>query len=116
MFTFDESFDYDPTYELQRDYYGRFFISIVGVILFFEFLKGQISEIDLLQLIPGLYFFLFFIFLLLSVIFANFLFRSAIQIDNLKVYGSKIESKIKMGILLKLSFFFFFCFFISCLK
>lgn len=62
MFTLDDTFSVDSIYINQGDYYGKVFFYFFGVISFFELLRTQISEVELLQLVPGFYFFLFFVF------------------------------------------------------
>lgn len=107
MFTLDDNFISDLFYTLQTDFYGKGILYFFGVVLFFEILRNQISEIDLLQLIPGFYFFLFFISFLFFVIFSDFFLRIPLEIDNIKGYGTKLKNKMELNILLKFSFFLF---------
>jgi hypothetical protein len=107
MFTLDENFDSDFVSTRQSDFYGKGIVYFFGVILFFEILRNQISEIDLLQLIPGFYFFLFFISFLFFIIFSDFFLRIPLEIDNIKGYGTKLKNKMELNILLKFSFFLF---------
>lgn len=107
MFTLDENFDADFVSTRQSDFYGKGIVYFFGVILFFEILRNQISEIDLLQLIPGFYFFLFFISFLFFINFSDLFLRIPLEIDNIKAYGTKTKSKMEISILLKFSFFLF---------
>jgi hypothetical protein len=56
-----------PSYLVQRDLYVKAFVYAGGVLIFIDFLRGQISEVNILQLIPGFFFLLlvsFFIFII----------------------------------------------------
>lgn len=107
MFALDDTFLFESFYVFQTDFYMKGLVYFTGVILFFELLRNQISEVDLLQLIPGFYFFLFFISFLFLIYSSDTLFRIPVEIDNLRGYGTKVTSKIQMNILLKVSFFLF---------
>lgn len=107
MFALDDTFLFEIFYVAQTDFYLKGFIYFTGVILFLEILRTQISEVDLLQLIPGFYFFLFFISFLTIFFFSETLLRVPSEIDNLKVSGTRVTNKIELNILLKISFFLF---------
>lgn len=106
MFTLEEVFLFEIFYIVQTDFYLRIILYFTGIFTFLELLRLQVSEVDVLQLVPGFYFFLFFISFLYFYFFSEALFRIPIEIDNLKVYGTKVTSKFEINILLKLSFFF----------
>ena len=107
MFALDDTFLFEIFYVAQIDFYLKGFVYFTGVILFLEILRNQISEVDLLQLIPGFYFFLFFVSFLTIFFFSETLLRVPSEIDNLKVSGTKVTNKIEFNILLKISFFLF---------
>jgi hypothetical protein len=107
MFALDDTFLSEILYVFQTDFYLKGLAYVTGVILFLELLRTQISEVDLLQLIPGFYFLLFFISFLTLFFFSELFFRIPYEIDNLKSYGTKVTSKIEIKILLKISFFLF---------
>ena len=107
MFTLEENFRSDEFYTFQTDFYLKGIFYFFGVIILLEILRSQISEVELLQLVPGFYFFIFFIAFLFLIIVSNFLFRFPIEIDNLKGYGTHITSKMEINIGLKFSFFLF---------
>ena len=68
MFALDDTFLSEIFYVIQTDFYMKGIVYFTGVILFFEILRSQISEVDILQLIPGIYFLLFFISFLLLIL------------------------------------------------
>ena len=55
MLNLDETFEINNTYVVQRDLYLRGFLYSFGVIVFIELVRAQVAEVDLLQLIPGLF-------------------------------------------------------------
>jgi hypothetical protein len=116
MFALDDTFLSEIFYVIQTDFYMKGIVYFTGVILFFEILRSQISEVDILQLIPGIYFLLFFVSFLLLIFSSDLLFRLPIEIDNLKSYGTKVTSKVEMNILLKISFLLFFSLLIAVLN
>ena len=61
MFNIDETTELKVYYLLQKDLYMRGFLYSVGVFLFIDLVRSQISEVNLLQLIPGFYLLLLFI-------------------------------------------------------
>ena len=116
MFALDDTFLSEIFYVIQTDFYMKGIVYFTGVILFFEILRSQISEVDILQLIPGIYFLLFFISFLLLIFSSDLLFRLPVEIDNLKSYGTKVTSKVEINILLKISFLLFFSLLIAVLN
>ena len=116
MFALDDTFLSEIFYVIQTDFYMKGSVYFTGVIHFFEILRSQISEVDILQLIPGIYFLLFFVSFLLLIFSSDLLFRLPIEIDNLKSYGTKVTSKVEINILLKISFLLFFSLLIAVLN
>jgi hypothetical protein len=66
MLNLEETLSIIPSYLVQRDLYVKAFVYAGGVLIFID-LRGQISEVNILQLIPGFYFspscFFFLLFL-----------------------------------------------------
>jgi hypothetical protein len=56
MLNLEETLSIIPSYLVQRDLYVKAFVYAGGVLIFIDFLRGQISEVNILQLIPGFYF------------------------------------------------------------
>jgi hypothetical protein len=107
MFTLEDSLIFDSCYTLQIDLYTRIVPYVCGVILFFELLKSQISEIDLLQLIPGFFFLLFLLLYIFLSGFSDFFFFVLKTSEGRKRLGTKAKLRLDFSILLKFSFFFF---------
>jgi Sec-independent protein secretion pathway component TatC len=107
MFHIEETLYILPSYLVQRDFYVKAFVYAGGVLIFFDFLRAQISEVNILQLIPGFIFFLVivsFFFLLTS---SNVLIRIPFEMDKEITYGTKTTTKKIIMILGKFSFFIF---------
>jgi hypothetical protein len=103
MLNLEETLSIIPSYLVQRDLYVKAFVYAGGVLIFIDFLRGQISEVNILQLIPGFYFSpsCFFLFLLFL---SNLLIRIPLKLINKKL-GTKTTTK-KNLVLVKFSFIF----------
>lgn len=108
MLNLTESLEKAFYYNNQRDFYLKCFLYSFAVIIFIEIIRNQVSEISLLQLIPGFYLVLLFLSLILLVISSDFNFRFPTEIDNKKEYGTKMLTKKAFFLILNLSFFFLF--------
>ena len=107
MFGLDDTFFLEIAYIAQIDFYTKSVIYLTGVIVLLDLLRSQVPEINLLQLVPGFYFFLFFLSFLILLFFAETLSRLTYELDNLKISGTRVTNKIELKILLKISFFLF---------
>jgi hypothetical protein len=107
MFHIDETLLILPSYLIQRDFYVKAFVYAGGVLIFFDFLRGQVSEVNILQLIPGFYFFLLLLSFLFLLIFSNVLIRTPFEIDKEKSLGTKTGRRKEILILGKFCFFIF---------
>jgi hypothetical protein len=107
MFNLDETLSIIPSYLVQRDLYVKAFVYTGGVLVFIDFLRGQISEVNILQLIPGFYFFLILVSFLFLVVSSNLFTRIPFEIDKQKSWGTKTTTKNEIWVLLKFSFFIF---------
>jgi hypothetical protein len=104
MLNLEETLSIIPSYLVQRDLYVKAFVYAGGVLIFIDFLRGQISEVNILQLIPGFYFSpscFFFIF----IIFVKSLIRIPLKLINKKL-GTKTTTKNEILVLVKFSFYF----------
>ena len=108
MFFVDDNFSQDASYSFQFDFYLRGVCYFLGVIILLEILRNQITEVDLLQLIPGFYFFIFLLAVLFLVYVSYFIGHFPFEIDILKEYGTNMRSKMLMNIFFKFSFLLFF--------
>ena len=108
MLNLDETLITTSTYNLQRDLYIKSFIYSFAVIIFVDILRSQVSEVNLLQLIPGFYLILLFISFIYLVFFSNLLTYIPFQNDNNKSLGTKTTNKLETTVLLKFSVFLLF--------
>jgi hypothetical protein len=107
MLNLEETLSIIPSYLVQRDLYVKAFVYAGGVLVFVDFLRGQISEVNILQLIPGFYFFLLFVSFLFLLVSSNLLTRIPFEIDKQKSWGTKTTTKNEILVLVKFSFFVF---------
>ena len=110
MLNLDETVENNNSYLIQRDLYLRGISYSLGVISLINIVRGQVAEVDLLQLIPGFYLILLFIAFLFLVSFSDFFNRVPFESDTNKSAGTKTIEKLENGILTKFGFFlFYFC-------
>lgn len=109
MLNLDETVETNNSYIVQRDLYLRGFLYSCGVIVFIDIIRGQIAEVNLLQLIPGLYLILIFISFVFLVYFSDLLYRIPIEYDNNRALGTKTIEKLDgASSLTKFSFLLFY--------
>ena len=89
MLNLDETFELNNTYVVQRDLYLKGFLYSFGVVIFIELIRGQVAEVNLLQLIPGFYLIVLFISFVVILYFSDLLVQVPIQSDNEKIFGTK---------------------------
>ena len=107
MFCLNENFFSEFFQLVSFDFYGKFFLLFFGVLLFLEGIRNQVSEIEILQLVPGFFFFLCFVLFFLFFILSELFLRVPSEIDAIQSLGTKTKHKIEFTILLKLAFFLF---------
>jgi hypothetical protein len=107
MLNLDETLLFNNDYFEQKDYYLKTIFYSTAVILLIDILRSQVSEINLLQLVPGLYLLLLFLSLLFLVFFSTLLVRIPIELDNRKELGTKTINKFASVVLVKFAYFIF---------
>lgn len=107
MLNLDETLEINSSYVVQRDLYLKGLVYSVGVVVFVEIVRGQVAEINLLQLIPGFYLLLLFVSFICLMVFSDLFFRVPFETDNTKAYGTKTLNQLEKGIAMKFSFFLF---------
>jgi len=110
MLNLDETLETTFTYSIQKNFFSKFFFYSLGVISFINFLREQIPEIKLIQLIPGFYILLLFTSLLYLFFASDFQSNLPSEIDFKKEYGTKTTGKISLILISKTSTFFYFLF------
>jgi hypothetical protein len=108
MLNLDEPLIISNSYFVQRDLYVKSFLYSIGVVFLITFIRSQVPEINLLQLIPGFYLILLFLGFIFLVFSSDLLVRIPIELDNNKSLGTKTIIKLEFGILLKLSLLLLF--------
>lgn len=99
MFNIYETFTLFKIYIAQRDTALSFFIYSGGVVIFINDIRAQLPEIEIVQLIPGLYLFVLFIGLVFLTYFAKFILNLTLFIDLRKSNGTKTLNRFQgMGI------------------
>lgn len=108
MINLEKSLSINYYYFIQRDFYIKTILYLIVTIPFIEILRNQISEINLLQLIPGFYLLLLFSSLVFLLTASNFLNFLSIQLDLRKEIGTKTKNRLEIFSVLKFNFFLFF--------
>ena len=111
MLNLDETLAVNSSYTLQKDIFFKIFIFSCAIFVFVDILRGQVAEVNLLQLIPGFYLILLCISFIYLVLFSTFLTYIPFLNDNNRSLGTKTKNKLETTLLLKFSYFLFF----SCL-
>jgi hypothetical protein len=114
MLNLDESFSVIDIYKKKNDIILSIIISFFPVLVLVQFLSSQISEINLLQLVPGFYLLLLLSLGSIFLFFLEFFFSVPFFIDKKIEFGTKTFSKFfylkSLKIFFFLSFILFFLF------
>lgn len=111
MLNLEETLSVTYYYNIQKDLYLKAILYVIGAIVFLDLLRSQITEIILLQLVPGYYLFLILVCFVLLMIISTFSFRIPFNLDNQNSFGTKTitridsQTKLNFSVLLFLSFF-----------
>jgi hypothetical protein len=104
MLNLEESLDELVFYNQQRDLLFKTLSYSLGVFIFVELIRNLVSEINLLQLVPGFYLLFLFFSLVLVIIFSELLNRLPIEIDIQKSFGTKTNKKAQFFLFSKFAF------------
>lgn len=104
MLNLEETLSVTYSYNIQKDLYLKGILYVIGAIIFLELLRSQVSEVNLLQLVPGYYLFLVLLSFVLLMITSNFSSRIPFNIDNNSGMGTKTVAKMDTQIRLSQSF------------
>lgn len=100
-------------YNIEKDLYLKLLFYIFPAILFLDLLRNQISEIELLQIVPGSYLFLIFLSLILLIVTSNaalgipFDAETKTPVGNKTVIRLERQTRLNLSICLLLGFFIF---------
>jgi hypothetical protein len=103
MLNLDETLLTISPYLVQRDLYIRASCYAFTVVVFVDLVRGQISEVNLLQLIPGLYLVLLLISFIFLVYFSDLWLSVPFKNDNDKSLGTKTINRLERYINAKTS-------------
>jgi hypothetical protein len=103
MLNLDETLIVNNSYTVQRDLYIRGIAYACPIVVFVDIVRGQISEVNLLQLIPGLYLVLLFISFIFLVYFSDLWLLVPFKLDNDKSLGTKTINRISRYVIAKTS-------------
>lgn len=101
MLNLDETVTINSSYNITRDLYLQMFGYGFPAAVVVSFVRAQVPEIDLLQLIPGYYLLLIFSFFAILVTGSDLLLRIAPEIDGKKSWGTKTYTKMQSTLSLK---------------
>lgn len=101
MFSLDEAFLGTSKYLEQIDLPWKAISLALGVFTVVEFVRSQVPEIEVLQLVPGLYLLLLFFAWIFLVFFSNIFQQIPFEVDNRKLCGTKTLDKIELGTISK---------------
>jgi len=108
MLNLDETIYFKAKYNNQNDILLKGICSFFGIFIVLDIVRGQVSEVKLLQLVPGFYLILLFISFVSILSFSTFFSNLSKEGDNKKQYGTKTLNKLKIIIFTKFKFFLFF--------
>jgi hypothetical protein len=107
MFNLDYTFFQQDYYLRQKDFYTKGVGYGFGAFGFLDLLRGQVPEMNILQLIPGFYLVLIFIAFLVLFNLSNLLISLVLQVDIRKGGGLKTTNRMEVALLVKIGFLIF---------
>jgi len=108
MLNLEDNLIINNDYTKQQDFYIKGCCYSTSVVIIVEIIRGQVPEVNLLQLIPGFYLLLLFTSFLLLIGLADFYVRIPINLEIKKSFGTKSIAKLNFSISTRLSIFLFF--------
>lgn len=102
MLNIEEAVEVYESYIKQNNYILRCVFYSIIVFIFIDIIRQQVSEINLLQLIPGLYLILLFTAFIALVISSNFLTKIPYNVDSKNISGTKTFGRFRVRIIVKI--------------
>jgi len=102
MMNIEEALISYPFYQKQKDNLIRFILYSVVVFIYIDEIRQQISEINLLQLVPGIYLILLFTCFIFLIFWSNFIVNSLYDLDYISLSGTKTLERMETKVLLKI--------------
>ena len=116
MLNLEETLSDTYSYNIQKDLYLKGILYVIGAIVFLELVRSQVTEVNLLQLVPGYYLFLVLVSFVLLMITSNFSFRIPFNLDSNGGFGTKTIARLDSQTRLSQSFLLFIGFFFLALN
>lgn len=107
MLNLEETLNISDFYKKQNDFFGKFIFFFFPVLLFLSIFRAQVSEMAILQLVPGTYLVFLFLFLVFLVFFSSIFFFFSKWVDAIKENGTKINNRLSTFLRMKYSIFLF---------
>lgn len=98
MLNLEQTLFLNPLYLNSKDIFPKSFLASFAAIVLIDLLRGQISEINVLQLVPGFYIIVLFFSFLFFIGFSDFFVRIPIESDFNKSLGTKTLVKLNFSI------------------
>jgi hypothetical protein len=108
MLNLEENLELTNEYNTQRDLIIKSVCYSISIVIVLDLIRGQLPEVNLLQLIPGFYLFILFTFFFFALILSNFLIRISVNLETKKNYGTKTLGRINYSITFIFSLILFF--------
>jgi hypothetical protein len=105
VFNLDKTFFTKKKYLESSNFWFKNFISGFGILPFLEGIRNQISEIQLIQLIPGFYYFLLLLIFFYLIWQSSTIFVPIYKKDKKKLIGIKLIIKLKFNLIKRFSYF-----------
>jgi hypothetical protein len=115
MLNLEDTLSDTYSYNIQKDLYLKGILYVIGAIEFLELIRSQVTEVNLLQLVPGYYLFLVLVSFVLLMITSILSFRVPFNLDSNGGFGTKTIAKIDSQTRLNQSFLLFIGFFFLAL-
>lgn len=104
MINLDDIVPLNLTYFNSRNILQKAIFFFFGSVIFLEILRSQVSEINLIQLIPGFYFALLITFFFVLLFASESYLKITIEADNKRTIGTKTNERGTSLILTEISF------------
>jgi len=105
MLNLEENIEFNSSYNTQKDLILKGFFYSISVIILLELARGQVPEVNLLQLVPGFYLFLLLILFLFFLFLSNYIFNIPPLFERQKNLGTKTLGKINFAITTQLALY-----------
>lgn len=107
MLNLEETLNISDFYKKQNDFLGKLLFFFFPVLIFLSIFRAQVSEMAILQLVPGTYLVFLFLFLLFLVFLSSIFFSFSKWLDSIKENGTKVNNRISTFLRMKYSIFLF---------